>query len=93
MELVANELLTIIEDLLDDILRKSIHNAQVGITSVMYDIDEQVVVELLHKDVDGDTLDAHIAKFFDIDAAADWLSKNLLTSRLFMASMATFLKR
>lgn len=49
---------------LDDILRKSIRNAQSGIRSVIYNIVELVILDLLRKDIIEKMLHKHIAKFF-----------------------------
>lgn len=83
-DLVANELSTMIEELLDDILRKSLQNGQMDIRAVVYNTVDQVMLDVLHTDVNGDTLDAHIANFFDTDAAIDRLSQRWLTSNPFM---------
>lgn len=45
---------------------------------------------LLRKEVIGDKWDAHKAKFFNKDAAADRQAKRLLTLSIFMAPIATF---
>lgn len=57
------------EELLDDVLRKSLHSAQTIILSVLYSLLEQMMVDLLLMDLLGDILDAHIAKFFENEAA------------------------
>lgn len=88
-DLIANELSTMIKESLDKKLRKSLHNAQNGILSVMHSVVEQVMLNLLRKDVIEDTLEAHIPKVFDTYAAADRLSKRLLTSIKFMAPIVT----
>lgn len=45
------------------------------------------------KEVIGETLDSHIAKFFDSYVATEWLSKQLLILSSFMAPIATFVRR
>lgn len=47
---------------------------------------------LLHKEVNGESLDAHITKHFDMDEAAEGMSKRLSTSTSFMAPIATFVR-
>lgn len=59
-----------------------------GIRSVVYSVVEQVVLDLLQADVIVRTPEVEIAKFFDINAAAENLLERLLTSRLFMALIA-----
>lgn len=49
-------------------------------------------MDFLFKDVISETMDAHIAKFSDTEAAADWPLKKLLTSSSFIAPTATFLR-
>lgn len=53
----------------------------------MYIDVEQIMLYLIRMDVIGDTLDAHEAKLFDTDAAADKLSQRLLTSNTFVAQL------
>lgn len=91
-DLVANELWETIEESLNDILRKLLHNPQSGIHSGVYNVVDEVMLNLLHKDVILDTLDGHVAKIFDTEAAADRLSKRFLTSSTFMESIATFMR-
>lgn len=74
-------------------MRTCYRNSQSGIRSVVYDVDEQLMLDLLRKDVIGEKLDRHIAKFFDTEAATDGLSKKLMTSSSFMAPIATFVSR
>lgn len=47
---------------------------------------------LARMEVVADTLDAHIAQYFNTDVATDKLSKRLLTSSAFMAQIATCLR-
>lgn len=51
------------------------------------------MLDLLRKDVNEDTLDVHIAKFFDTNAAADRLLQRLLSSITSMAPNAAFVRR
>lgn len=78
---------------MDDTLYLSYHKAQSGIRSVLYNVMEQEILDLLRKKVIGETLNAGIAKFFDTDAAPVRLSKKLLTSSSFMALITTFVRR
>lgn len=50
------------------------------------------MVDQFRKDIIGETPDAHIAKFFANDAAADELSKNFLTSSSLMAVIVSFVR-
>lgn len=79
-----------------EILYKILHHRttklKFGIRSVVYSVLEQALLDQLHNDVIGETLNAHIAKFFDPYAAISRLSKKLLTANSFMASMATFVR-
>lgn len=43
-ELIANELMEIVEESLDDILRTSVQNTQGGIQSFLYNVVEQVML-------------------------------------------------
>lgn len=59
-----NELLIMIKESKDDILRKSLYKVQTGIRSVMYQAVQHVMVALLRKEFTRDTLEAHIARLF-----------------------------
>lgn len=89
-ELVTTKLGTMVEKSLGDILRTSIHNAQRGIQSVIYRDLEQVMRYRIQKDVIGEMIDAHIAKFLDTDAVAEGLSTRLQTSSWFIAPIVTY---
>lgn len=71
----------------------SFPNAQSGVQSVLYNFVEQVLLDLLRKEVIEETLDAHVTTFFDTDEAAKGLSKRLLASTFFMALIANFNRR
>lgn len=64
-QLVTGEPATLPGELLESILRTSYHKAQNGILPVRYIAAEPVMLYLLRKYVIGETLDAHIGKFFD----------------------------
>lgn len=75
-ELVANRLSIMIKKFLEERLSASFKNAQSSIESVVYKVVEQVVLDLLRKEIMGETMDSHIAKLFDTDAACDRLWKS-----------------
>lgn len=54
---------------------------------------EQVKLELLHKEVIAETLEAHIWKLLNTDADPDQLSSKLLTLKSFMSPIGTFVRR
>lgn len=89
-QLVTDELAMLVEGSLDDIPCTSYCNAQSGIRSVVYRVLEQVMLDLLRKDVIEETMDAHIAKVLNTYAAADEISEKLLTSSSFIAPITTF---
>lgn len=62
-ELVMNELLKMAEEPLDDIQKKSLHDAQSGIQWVVHCVVEQVMLVLLRKELIEETLEAHKVKF------------------------------
>lgn len=82
-----------IKEWLNNILRTSFHNAQSSIRSVVYNVFEPAMLNLLGQDVIDETLDAQIAKFFDTDAATEGLSKRLLTWSSFMEPIGTLDRR
>lgn len=91
--MVADGLATLVEESLDDILCMSYHDAQSGFPSVVYNYVEKFMLDLLCKNFISETFDAHVAKLFYTDAAADRVPKKLLTPRSFMAPTATFEQR
>lgn len=91
--MVTDELVTLVEEALDDILRMSYHNAQSRICSVVYGVLRHVMLHLLRKNVIGETVHAYVSKVFAPDAAADKFLKHLQTSSSFMAPTATFAQR
>lgn len=91
--LIQNELSTMGETSLYNLSRTSFYNVQGGILSFMYNVVEQVVLELLRNDTIRETLNARVTKYFNNDAAANSLSKRWLTSITFMSPIATFVKR
>lgn len=92
-EMVMNKLSVMVEDLLDDILRAPFHNAQALIQSGIYNVFEQMRVDLLPKEVVEETLNAHIAKLVDNDAAANEFLKRWLASCSLLVLTATFVRR
>lgn len=84
---------TLVDESFDDMLCFSYHSAQSGFRSVVYIVLEQVLLDLLHKDVISDTMDALMTKCFDTCAAAKKLSKSLLKLSSFMAPLVTFVQR
>lgn len=62
-EIITNELSTMVEETLQNTLRAFFLNVQSGIRSVVYNVVEQLVLDLLHQEVIAETLETHIAKF------------------------------
>lgn len=63
------------------------------IDSVVCSVVEQIMLDLLYEVVFGEALDALRAKLFHIDAAADRLSRQLLTLSSSKALVVTFVQR
>lgn len=83
-----------IEESLNNIIRKSLHIMERGIRSVVYNAGERVMLDLSHKDVIGDILGDHKAELFDFGEARDRLSKALLSlrsSKVLLEPITTFL--
>lgn len=91
-ELGRTQQQTMVEEYLARVLRTLFHNPQRIIQLVACNVVEQVMLDLLRKDVCGKMSDAHITKFLDTCAAAVWLSRRLLTSILFIAPIETFVR-
>lgn len=62
-ELATNELSSMFEELQDNTLRTLFHNAQRGMRQVVYDVVEQLILDLVRKDVIEEKLNAHLAIF------------------------------
>lgn len=78
---------TVVEESLDEILKNrktSFPIVQSAIQSVVYNFIEQVMLDLLLKDVIGDRLDPYKATFFDTETSGEGFSKRLLTLSSFM---------
>lgn len=57
-EMVTNNLLTMVEESLDDNLGTSFYNIHIGTRSEVYIVAEQVMLDQLRKDIFGEMLDA-----------------------------------
>lgn len=79
-----------VEEALDLILHHTVCNAQNGVQSVLYNVVEWIKLDLRRKDVVREALGSHIAKYSNTDAAANGLSKMLLTSSSFIMPIMTF---
>lgn len=92
-QLVTTKLSTMVEESLDDIMRTSLRNAQTSILSVVYNVVEKVILELVRNNVIRETLGTQPVKFIETDAVSEGLLKMLLASSSFMEPIATFLRR
>lgn len=90
-ELVGYEMATMVEESLHDVLKKTFHNAQGGVQYVVYNIDDQVMLDLPSEEFIGETSDSHITQFLETDETAEGLLKRLLTFTCFIAPIVTFL--
>lgn len=90
LEVVANEMATMVEEGLDDVQRILLHVGQSGVQSVVYNIVEKAFLDFPSKDVFGETLDAYITRYFDPKGAGEGFLKRLLNARSFMAPITTF---
>lgn len=82
-----------VREMSEGIPRTSFHNARNRIHSVVYNVVEQVMLDLTRKDVHGGMLDAHVARFFDTDAVTEVILNRLLASSSIMETIKTFLSR
>lgn len=81
-QLIVEEISTMIEETIENIFFEEYHKAQRSLRIVVCNVFEQAMLDILRKDVIGNTLDVHSAKFFDIEITAKKLSEKLLTSSL-----------
>lgn len=61
-QLLTEELATLVEESLEDVLHTSYYNAQSVIRSFVFNAVEQVMLDIFRKDVIGETLKAHKAE-------------------------------
>lgn len=77
--LVTTKLAIMVEGLLANILWMSFRKARKGIRSVVYEVADHFMLDVLRKDVIYKKLGAHIMKGLDDDAATEGLPKRLMT--------------
>lgn len=76
---------TMIENAMDKFIRKTFYNSQNDTCCVVYNVVEQLVLDLLRGSFFIETLDAHIPKFFDRDETTEAFPKRQLTSTFYGA--------
>lgn len=64
-----------------------------GVQNIVYNVVEQLILNLLRKEVTGERLDAYNVKYFDMYAVAEGSLKTLLDSSSFMTAIATLVTR
>lgn len=69
-KLSTAELASIVEESLEDTLRTLFFGTKSSVWYVLYDVIEQVMLDLVQKDVNSKTSQAHVKKGLDSDAAA-----------------------
>lgn len=68
---------TMFEESVDDVQRKTFHEVQGGVHSVVHNRINQIMLDLFCKGVIGDSLEAQFASIFDTNEAAKEGSKSL----------------
>lgn len=69
-----------VKEVLNEIVRMLVHSWQSRLSSVLYIVEELVILDLLRKALIGERLEEHMAKFLDTEAAAEEMWKRLLAS-------------
>lgn len=82
-----------VEEALDDILHMTLHEAQSGVQWVVYNVHEQVMLDMIRQGISGETLDAHITKFLDTDEDIEGFLKRLLRSTSFKLLILTLVRQ
>lgn len=85
--MVAKAISGLIVECLDGIQAWAYENASTGVSLVFYSVIQQVLQDLLRRDVIGNALDRHISTFFNSSDATDKFCRKLLSSNAFMAQM------
>lgn len=91
-KLVPVGLATFDEEWRDDTLRTLYLNAQSGIRSVVYNVEAEVVRNLLSKDVIRETRNAYPENFLNNNTATDRLLDKLLASSTIIGPIAMYVR-
>lgn len=82
---VAQEISSFSPDSLDNILQCTYENARAGIFPIISNIVEQVILDLLRRDMIGKTPFEHISSYFDFIDAVNRVQGRLLLAYSFLA--------
>lgn len=85
---VIKEISALVVESLDDILQLAYLNKRTGICSVIYDVDEQVLLHLIRRDVICETLDRHTSTYFNFDDADAKVFGQLFSTNSFITPIA-----
>lgn len=90
--IIANETSAIAMESLHDILQCSYENARTAVCSVNHSVAEQVLLEKLQRDEIDKTLNNRFFTYFNTCDAADQVGGKLISTRFFMAPIATYIQ-
>lgn len=82
----------LVAELVDDILECANQKARVKARSIVYNVVEQILLDLLSRELMEEILANYIVKYFDTTDTAYRVGQKLLSTNSFMAPIATFIQ-
>lgn len=92
-QLVAKESTALVENSLHDILHWVYKEARTGVQSVVYNVVDEILFDLLREDVTDWTLHKHITKYFDTRDPNSKVGEKLLSTYVFMGPIPALIQR
>lgn len=92
-QMVAKWISTLVVDSLGDILQCPYEKVGMGGRSVVYNVIEKMLFDLLRREVMNKFLDKPIANYFDTSEAVDKISGKLLFTNAFITPIAAIIQR
>lgn len=83
---------TVVAEYLDDIRPSTYEDTYTGVHSLLFSFVEQVLLDLPHQDMSGQTLSTHMAPYFDSNDSADEVCRKILSINSFMATISAFIQ-
>lgn len=92
-EMIANEIMSRNDKELDLACQSATLSSQGRICTVVYDVFEQVLLDLIRQNVLGEKIDKRISNNLEVGISAKTISNKLLANHAFMTPVAAFVQR
>lgn len=89
--LLAKGITRLVADSLDELLHCTYEKVHTGNRSVFYSIVKQIHFDLLHEKLMDQSLNKHIAEYFDTSETAEKAGEKLLSANAFTAAVAALI--